>query len=228
MREFFTKDATEMAIRLIGAFVSASNDSTLDREKMELAIVNLFDEPQNGVHIIERLDLFVDRYPGLEILREYLVDLAGLKVLASEELNENEDEDEEMDSGFEERGSELIMFFLYIRDCFLAGIPPTLPDFLYNFVLDEDDTSQEAFYFYEDFIRNQDLVDTDVMTIIEKGNEVKGNPGELFTPIFCFFYKPDGDPAVTKAAIAKKSRLAGLHTGLFEAMFHFYLWNKVQ
>lgn len=220
MRDFHTKDAVELAVRMVNGFLKGGDDPSLNWEELELGIIKIFEKPPNGVHIVERLDLFVDKHEGIDLIREYLVDLASLKVMSDDET-----EPDEIDPEFEERGSEMIMMLLYIRDCFISEIPPSLPDFLYNFVLDEDESTQEAFEFYEEFIRYQDIVNN-LDAIIDRGNEIEGNPGELFTPIFAYFYGLQHGFEGIVEAIKKDSNLPDLHLGIFETMHHFYKWNK--
>lgn len=92
-----------------------------------------------------------------------------------------------------ERGTELLNVLLYISEVKDNEVEISIDDFLYEFLLVDEDEFQDEHRIYEDLIVNQDLVEESVENILRisatiiDSSEIK----ELFTPLILFFQNPN-------------------------------------
>jgi hypothetical protein len=148
------------------------------------------------------LDTILDKYPAFTEVREYVFDLMMAHHLANYiEDDAYFDTKEWMDIEDKtlERGTELLNILLYVSETGDEDVSLSIDDFLYEFLLVDEDEFQDEHRIYEDLIANQDLVEESIDNImsisdrISQGSDLK----DLFTPLILFFQHPD-DKVVSK------------------------------
>jgi hypothetical protein len=141
------------------------------------------------------LDELLNNYKNFEPIHEYIFDLMMVHHLANYiEDEEYLDSEEWLDIEDKtlERGTEMLNILLYISECNDDDVHLNIDDFLYEFLLVDEDEFQDEHRIYEDLIDNQDLVEESpesVLSIsskIDKDSELK----DLFTPLMLFFQDP--------------------------------------
>lgn len=177
--------------------------------------------PANG-EFIDAVDGLVNTHPYLEDLREFLMDLAVLQVIqsgteAADDFLESP-EWEKIEEGMEERGTELLNLLIYLKDSQENEAEVRLEDFLYEFLLVEDDDFQDEFFIYEPVVSNQELVDGSTAAIVEIGNDQTADMVELFTPMMLYFRKIEDRPGESVFAMLEKSRLPHVHAGIYRML----------
>lgn len=142
------------------------------------------------------MDALVDAHPSLEDLREVLADMVMLRL-----FNENEETEEDPDEFFEsdewmeiedqfvDRGSEVLNFFLYLRECLEFDEKPSVEDFIHEYLEEEDeDGEQEDFFIYEELIKYQGVAEGPVAQVFTVAKEIeRPELQEVFVPMLMFF-----------------------------------------
>lgn len=174
-----------------------------------------------GVDFIDKVDAFVDKYKSLESIREFILDLALLQVLD----NGKEDPDflespvwEKVEEKTEDRGTELLNILVYLRDCTENVVMPELGDFLFEFLLVEDDEHQDEYFIYEPLIREREMIEGKVEAIVKLGNDQKDDMEELFTPLMVFFTKSERKPGKMTFSILEGSTIPEIHCGIYRLL----------
>lgn len=169
-----------------------------------------------------KLDELVDDYPSLEDLREYLIDLL---VAHSIEFGTETDPDflegkewEKIETAMEDRGTELLNLLVYLEDCQANEVDPKLDDFLYEFLLVEDDDFQDEFFIYEPIVSNQESLGLEPEAIVELGNQQTGEMEELFTPLMLYFQQKGKTSKEKIQNVLQKSKIPHIHAGLLKTI----------
>lgn len=171
-------------------------------------------------NFIPAVDQFVDQHPMLEDIREILFDLAVLQVIEgaeSEDFLESE-AFAKIEEQAEERGTELLNLMIYIRDTIENEAKPALDDFLYEFLLVEEDDFQDEMAIYEPVVRNVRLVEEHGQAIVHLGNKQEADMVELFTPMMLFFKRSESKPGKLTQTLLKNSRLPHVHAGIYRLL----------
>jgi len=179
----------------------------------------------------EDLDGLVDRYSGLADIEEYLSDLLVLKLIREDD---SEDEDflvlekwDDAEDEMLERGSELLNFLVYLKDCKETRQTPSLEDFLNDFLLISDDEFQDEFFIYEDFIKHQGLIDGDVREIIKAGAHLDDPEMQgIFVPIMMFFRNQEMRSSRNLLDLINLSPLPDIHVAIYHLCNKFYLLQE--
>ncbi|HEX2898292.1 MAG TPA: hypothetical protein VHS96_01095 [Bacteroidia bacterium] len=187
------------------------------------ALADLLGPDGQGVEIFAKADAILDRHPAFEDLREFLIDLCVIRL-----LNDLEEEDEDADEVYEspewikietaaaDRGTELLNVLIYIKECKLAEADPDLEDFLYEFLLVDDEDYQDELAIYEPFIKGLDIIEAPLKQLILAGNSQRDNEmKELFTPMMLFFRDAESQPGKITLALLESSALPELHCALY-------------
>lgn len=176
---------------------------------------------EGGTDFIDKVDAFIDKHKTLESVREFILDLALLQVLD----NGKDDPDfleskawEDVEDKTEDRGTELLNLLVYLRDCAENELAPDLEDFLFEFLLVEDDEHQDEHFIYEALISNREMIEGKVEQIVKLGNTQKDDMEELFTPLMVFFTKAEKKPGRMTHAILEGSTLAEIHVGIYRLL----------
>jgi hypothetical protein len=204
------------------------NQSDPAIDSASVAALALMNEPPAENELVTALDALVKNHPALAPMSEYLFDLAIMQVIANGTDSENEayfDSPEWMSLEEQtlDRGTELLNVLVYLRDCAAHDVKPTMPDFLNEFLLVDEDEFQDEFYIYEPFIRNQGLAEDGtaeaIVTVGEKMEDQETR--DLFAPVMWFFASVgDDDPAALGELIAV-SKNASVHGAIFNMLHHY-------
>lgn len=159
------------------------------------ALAALFEQE---IAFLEKVNAFDDLFAknqAHEPVKEYAFDLLMAYHL---EMNQ-EDEDyfdtpewQDIEDKTLERGTELLNMLLYITEANDTDSDVNIEDFLYEFLLVDEDEFQDEHRIYEELIANQDLVEENIGSIVEVAKrmpdelEIK----ELFIPLLLFFKEP--------------------------------------
>ncbi len=151
---------------------------------------------ENFLDKVNKLDVAIEKNADFTGMSEYIFDLMMINHLSNFIKDEDYLDSKEwldIEDKTLERGTELMNMLLYISECRDEEIAPNIDDFLYEFLLVDEDEFQDEHRIYEDLIVNQDLVEEDVTNIllisdkIDQDSEIK----ELFIPFILFFQSYD-------------------------------------
>ncbi|MEI6507259.1 MAG: hypothetical protein WCO54_02175 [Bacteroidota bacterium] len=151
---------------------------------------------ENFLDKVNKLDVAIEKNADFTGISEYIFDLMMINHLSNFIKDEDYLDSKEwldIEDKTLERGTELMNMLLYISECRDEEIAPNIDDFLYEFLLVDEDEFQDEHRIYEDLIVNQDLVEEDVTNIllisdkIDQDSEIK----ELFIPFILFFQSYD-------------------------------------
>ncbi len=184
----------------------------------DLAEINL---EKGGLEFVQKVDAMLDNHPIFEAIREFVIDLAILQVLdsGSEDPDFLESPDwMAVEDATEDRGTELLNLLVYLRDCVENEVTPELGDFLFEFLLVDEDEHQDEYFIYEAIIRNREMVEGKVEEIVKVGNEQKEDMEELFTPLMVFFTKAEKKPGKMTYSIVEGSNIADIHSGIYRLL----------
>lgn len=118
-----------------------------------------------------------------------------------------------------DRGTEFLNLIVYLSECILDEIEPDLDDYIDEFLMAEDDLDQDEFAIYETVIKNRELADAPLETLINievEQDEIK----DLFLPMMCFFNRVaslEQKQSILRSANPKNA----LNIALFEALQAF-------
>ena len=151
---------------------------------------------ENFLDKVNKLDVAIEKNADFTGMNEYIFDLMMINHLSNFIKDEDYLDSKEwldIEDKTLEHGTELMNMLLYISECRDEEIAPNIDDFLYEFLLVDEDEFQDEHRIYEDLIVNQDLVEEDVTNIllisdkIDQDSEIK----ELFIPFILFFQSYD-------------------------------------
>jgi len=158
----------------------------------------LFNSNDDFLTKVKSFDQLLDQYHQLNDVGEYLFDL--LMVHHLEKNNHDEDyfdskEWMDIEDKTLERGTELLNLLLYISESKETDAPVSLDDFLYEFLLVDEDEFQDEHRIYESLIEHSELEDEDMANIRAVANELPESSEikELFVPIVLFFQNVDNN-----------------------------------
>jgi enoyl reductase-like protein len=158
----------------------------------------LFNSQDDFLTKVKTFDQLLDQYRQLEDIAEYLFDLLMIHHLEKNTHDEDYFDSKEwldIEDKTLERGTELLNILLYISESKETEAPVSLDDFLYEFLLVDEDEFQDEHRIYESLIEHNELVDEDMGNIravadeLPESSEIK----ELFVPIVLFFQHADSN-----------------------------------
>jgi hypothetical protein len=193
---------------------------------LQAGLVQLLGPEGQGVGIFAKADALMDAFPAFDDLREYLIDLCVVRLITElEGVEENEDDAFDspewlkIEEATGDRGSEVLNLLIYIKDCKINGADPDLEDFLYEFLLADDEDFQDELAIYEPFVKNLTLIEAPLKTMILAGNNQRDNElRELFTPMMLFFREEEAVPGKLTLALLEYSALPELHCALYRLL----------
>jgi hypothetical protein len=191
-------------------------------EELKAELAELIDQEGLGIGIFEKVDLMINRFPAFEDLREYLIDLCVIRLLS--ELEEDSEVFEspqwmEIENATADRGTELLNVLVYLQGCKLADTEPDLEDFIYEFLLADEEDYQEELEIYEPFIQHMKAIEAPLKQLIQIGNhEQDSDMREIFTPVMLFFREAEENPGKLTLALLEGSSLPELHCALYRLL----------
>jgi hypothetical protein len=213
--------------RKIDEVLAAPGIANLAEFKAGLA--TLMAEDGQGPAIFVAADALIDRFDAFDDLREYLIDLCVLKLLNEIEEEAGEDAFDspewlKIEDAAADRGTELLNALIYIKDCKLNVVEPDLEDFLYEFLMADEDEYQEELAIYEPLLKNIPLIEAPLKDLVLAGNAQMDNEmRELFTPLMLFFRESESTPGKLTLALLEHSAEPELHCALYRLMCGFYV-----
>lgn len=129
-----------------------------------------------------------------EINKEFLFDLMLVVHFENQQQFENfldSPEWQDVEDYSVERGSELLNILLYLIEATDENVEISIDDFLYEFLLIEDDEFQDEHRIYEDLIDNADLTECGQDEIVAVFPSVPDTElAEILRPLLLFFSSP--------------------------------------
>ena len=150
---------------------------------------------ENFLEKVKKFDTAIAKYPVYKDLSEYAFDLMMIHHLSNFIQDEDYLDSKEwldIEDKTIERGTELLNVLLYISDVKESDVAISIDDFLYEFLLVDEDEFQDEHRIYEDLIVNQDLVEESLENIMRISSQIveTSEIKELFTPLVLFFQSP--------------------------------------
>lgn len=176
--------------------VDALINSFEQNQELASAITTVFESNETFLFKLKNFDNHFSKHPSHEPIQEYAFDM----MMAHHLESNNDDEDyfesrewEDIEEKTLDRGTELLNMLLYITEVQDAEAPIEVEDFLYEFLLVDEDEFQDEHRIYEELIANVDLVDENVNSIVEVAKRLPENTEirELFVPLILFFKNPE-------------------------------------
>jgi hypothetical protein len=97
-----------------------------------------------------------------------------------------------MEDQYADRGSELLEVLTYIDECKEIEVMPDIEDFIYEYLLSENDPDQETMRLYEPLIRHRELSVEIIENIIEETAHEKENElGPTLQALLIYFSHPN-------------------------------------
>lgn len=152
----------------------------------------LFVSTEPFLNKVKTFDQLIDEYHGLKDVEEYIFDLLMVHHLEHNQQDENYFDTKEwldIEDKTLERGTELLNLLLYISETKEAEAEISLADFLYEFLLVDEDEFQDEHRIYEPLIAHQELGEAEMESVREveqnilPSSEIK----DLFVPVVLFF-----------------------------------------
>lgn len=209
------------AVKAVATLINAFQPDA----KLAENIAAIFESNDDFLVKVGNFDAQFDQNPAHEPIQEYAFDLMMAHHL---EMN-NDDEDyfdtkewQDIEDKTLERGTELLNMLLYISEAIETDTPMEVEDFLYEFLLVDEDEFQDEHRIYEELIANQELVEENVSSIVEVSKRLPDELEirELFVPLLLFFKDPEAKVAskefqskMTKAECALLSSLLTYSNG---------------
>jgi hypothetical protein len=175
-----------------------------------LAIEKIFSSSQTTEFELALQELYqwFKKNESYESLSSYMVDLLLLTYLLEGMSTKGEtylDSAEwlKIEELAEDDGTEWLNLFVYIADCKVSDIEPEIEDYLYNFLLVEEDDQHMEFEIYESLIELQEMVGYESSDILKACTAVADeNMLDSLLPLFLLYfsgekhYVPGMDPEV--------------------------------
>lgn len=175
--------------------VSALINTYAPNEALAQTLTDLFNSDTEFMSKVKEFDAAFAAHPSHSEVEEYAFDMLMTHHLS----NHNADEDyfdspewQDIEDQTIERGTELLNMLLYISEAQDSDTPVDLEDFLYEFLLVDEDEFQDEHRIYEELIANQELVEESVGSIVEVASRIPESEEikELFVPLMLFFQEP--------------------------------------
>ncbi len=161
---------------------------------LEISAIILTDD--DFLEKVKKFDAAIEKHNVYNEVGEYAFDLMMIHHLSNFIKDEDYLDSKEwldIEDKTIERGTELLNVLLYISEVKDSEVDISIDDFLYEFLLVDEDEFQDEHRIYEDLIVNQDLVEESLENIIRISSEIVDSTEikELFTPLILFFQSPN-------------------------------------
>jgi hypothetical protein len=182
----------------------------LPNPTLATAIVTVFESNEEFLFKVKNFDHHFSNHTSHEYIKEYAFDLMmahHLEINSDDEDYYDTKEWQDIEDKTLERGTELLNILLYISEANDANAIMTVEDFLYEFLLVDEDEFQDEHRIYEELIANQDLIEENINSIVEVAKRLPDELEirELFIPLLLFF-KESEEKMVAKEYISKLTK----------------------
>lgn len=158
------------------------------------ALAGVYSGQKNFMKAVKEFDAWIAANKQVEPLAEYAFDLLLAHHLEQQRGNEDYFDTKEwmnIEDKTIDRGTELLNLLLYISEAFENDVEIELGDFLYEFLLVDEDEFQDEHRIYEDVIDALELMDeSDADFLIALKETYEGELEDLFKPMLIFFKSP--------------------------------------
>lgn len=160
------------------------------------SLTSLFESSDEFLVKVKQFDELFEQHQDYHNVKEYAFDL--LMVYHLEFNNQNEDyfdsrEWQDIEDKTLDRGTEFLNILLYISEAKDTDAEVSIEDFLYEFLLVDEDEFQDEHRIYEELIANVELPEESVTSIVEVAKRLPDELEirELFVPLMLFFKDPE-------------------------------------
>lgn len=179
------------AVKAVEALINAFAPN----QELANTIGNLFNSDAEFMSKVADFDAAFAAHPSHAEIEEYAFDLLMTHHLSNHNMDEDyfdSPEWQDIEDQTIERGTELLNMLLYISEAQDSDAPVDLEDFLYEFLLVDEDEFQDEHRIYEELIANQELVEESATSIIEVASRIPESEEikDLFVPLLLFFQAP--------------------------------------
>lgn len=196
---------------LFSAYCQGKQIPQPDISKLELLLKN--DSPFRDKW--KALDEWFEQNASFEELEPYVFDLlvatfVNLEYVEIPDEYFESEEWQEIEEDMSDRGSEWLNLLVYLQDCSMNELEPELDDFLYSFLLVEEDEFQDEHEIYEPLIMLEEVIEQEPEAIVEACRKSDaGELGPLLPAMLLYFNEKKVIPA----------GLTPLETGLLAASY---------
>jgi hypothetical protein len=196
---------------LFSAYCQGKQIPQPDISKLELLLKN--DSPFRDKW--KALDEWFEQNASFEELEPYVFDLlvatfVNLEYVEIPDEYFESKEWQEIEEDMSDRGSEWLNLLVYLQDCSMNELEPELDDFLYSFLLVEEDEFQDEHEIYEPLIILEEVIEQEPEAIVEACRKSDaGELGPLLPAMLLYFNEKKVIPA----------GLTPLETGLLAASY---------
>jgi hypothetical protein len=163
-------------------------------EKQLIALQQIIITDKKFEERVANLDAWLDQNPKFEALGDYLFDLLMAQFIRTEGTSESFFDSKEWDKiedDYAERGTELLDAITYLDESQEIEVTPSIEDFIFEYLLVENDPDKETLTLYEPLIRHKELVDGILEELVEETAHEKENTlGPMLQALLVFFSEP--------------------------------------
>jgi hypothetical protein len=221
--ELLNNAASALVINYFNALPHST--STQDQEESFVHdLLAMYETQTDFFEILKKMDALIEANEKTLAMQEILFDFLILNYMSKKTELEGEDyldtqEWMAIEDATADRGTEFLNLIVYLSECILDEIEPDLDDYIDEFLLTEDDLDQDEFAIYETVIKNRELVDAPLETLLNievEQDEIK----DIFLPMMCFFNRVASLEEKQSFLRSSKPKNA-LNIALFEALQAF-------
>ncbi|MBP9186088.1 MAG: hypothetical protein KBE91_00325 [Bacteroidia bacterium] len=180
------------AIQAVDALINSFDEN----KELASAITTVLESNETFLFKLKNFDNHFAKHPSHANIQEYAFDLMMVHHLD----NNNDDEEyfeskewQDIEDKTLDRGTELLNMLLYVTEVNDDDVQINIEDFLYEFLLVDEDEFQDEHRIYEELIANVDLIDENINSIVEVAKRLPDELEirELFVPLMLFFKNPE-------------------------------------
>ncbi len=178
---------------LLYGFTQYSGKDKYGKQLAELRVLFHSDQFFDGK--VNALDEWLESNPTFATLEDYLFDLLMIHFIREEGTSEaffDSTEWDRIEDEYADRGSELLEVLTYIDECKEIGVIPEIEDFIYEYLLTENDPDRETMQLYEPLIRHRELSVEIIENIVEEtAHEKENDLGPMLQALLIYFSQPN-------------------------------------
>jgi hypothetical protein len=169
-------------------------NGTSSYEKHLIALEQIIITDKKFEERVANLDAWIGQNPNFDALGDYLFDLLMAQFIRTEGTSETFFDSKEWDKiedEYADRGTELLDAITYLDESQEIEVEPSIEDFIFEYLLVENDPDKETLILYEPLIRHKELVDGMLEELIEETAHEKENTlGPMLQALLVFFSEP--------------------------------------
>jgi hypothetical protein len=158
-------------------------NGTSSYEKHLIALEQIIITDKKFEERVANLDAWIGQNPNFDALGDYLFDLLMAQFIRTEGTSETFFDSKEWDKiedEYADRGTELLDAITYLDESQEIEVEPSIEDFIFEYLLVENDPDKETLILYEPLIRHKELVD----------GMLENTLGPMLQALLVFFSEP--------------------------------------